>query len=303
MKNSNKQNNIMQKKIFCWMLTSCRACSRSTKRASSLCARSIAALAVILVCGASVFTACSSNDDNPAQTNLNLAEKVIGKWIVDEKDGKPALTNQKLVINFESANMVSVSLSYMNFWHRNDLFDYTIDGNVISCASQLDEHTFANIIVKVNAIDANKMYEDFSNIISIDGVEQIKMESKETLKRITDDYSASILGVWEGRSTGAEGSEFDDGENHRWEYLADGTFRYYHKVDGLWQMSDDVLHDYFVDGNLLCTRWQNAGEGQKENREWWEIESIENGVMKWTALRQKEDGTTYTANFEMTKVQ
>jgi len=38
------------------------------------------------------------------------------------------------------------------------------------------------------------------------------------------------------------------------------------------------------------------------HREWWEIESIEDGVMKWKALRQKEDGTTYTATFEMKKI-
>ena len=47
-----------------WMLTSCRACSRSTKRASSLCARSIAAFVAILTFGASVFTACSDDDVN-----------------------------------------------------------------------------------------------------------------------------------------------------------------------------------------------------------------------------------------------
>jgi len=34
----------------------------------------------------------------------------------------------------------------------------------------------------------------------------------------------------------------------------------------------------------------------------WEIASVENGKMKWTALRQKEDGSTYTTTFEMTKV-
>ena len=37
-------------------------------------------------------------------------------------------------------------------------------------------------------------------------------------------------------------------------------------------------------------------------REWWEIESIKDGVMKGTALRMREDGTTYTATFQMTKV-
>ena len=84
----------------------------------------------ILICGACVFTACSSSDDDDSnKTNNNLSEKIIGRWIIDEKEGKPALTNQKLVINFESANKVSVSLSYMNFWHSKDLFDYTIDGN------------------------------------------------------------------------------------------------------------------------------------------------------------------------------
>lgn len=35
---------------------------------------------------------------------------------------------------------------------------------------------------------------------------------------------------------------------------------------------------------------------------WWEIESIKDGVMKWTALRMREDGTTYTATFSMTNM-
>ena len=44
------------------------------------------------------------------------------------------------------------------------------------------------------------------------------------------------------------------------------------------------------------------GAGNEEHREWWEIESIEDGVMKWKALRKNADGTTYTATFEMSKV-
>ena len=100
----------------------------------------------------------------------------------------------------------------------------------------------------------------------------------------------------------SEQSVYGDVEDHRWEYMTDGTFNFFRKVDDQWQISDDDFSDYFVAGNLICTRWKNAGEGNEENREWWEIESIENGVMKWKALRQKEDGSTYTATFEMTKV-
>ena len=264
-------------------------------------------LGAMLICAATVFTACGNADDPVPGGDVpvieNLPEKVIGKWIVEEKDGKPALTNQKLVIDFKSATKVTVSLSYMSFWHSNDLFDYTINGNVISCAGQLNEHTSVNITVKVNAIDANTMAEDFSNIISIDGVEAIKMESKETLIRVTEDYSQTVLGLWEGRATSEMGSEFDDGEDHRWEFKADGTFCFYRKINDEWQLSDDTFSDYFVEGPLLCSRWKNNVEGAVENREWWEIESIENGVMKWKALRQKEDGTLYTATFQMTKVE
>ena len=64
--------------------------------------------------------------------------------------------------------------------------------------------------------------------------------------------------------------------------------------------SGDEISEYFVDGSLLCMRWI---DNEQDNREWWEIASIKDGVMKWTALRQKEDGTTYTATFEMKKVE
>ena len=118
--------------------------------------------------------------------------------------------------------------------------------------------------------------------------------------RLATDYHDAILGMWEGRVTSQE-DVHSDGELHRWEYRADGTFVYYSLVDGEWTASDQILSDYFADGNLISFRWQYAGGA--ELREWWEIESIKDGVMKWTALRQHEDGSTYTATFEMTKVE
>ncbi len=61
--------------------------------------------------------------------------------------------------------------------------------------------------------------------------------------------------------------------------------------------------------NKKTTRGQVGGEDvlvnvgdDTEYRESWEIASIEDGIMKWTAVRAREDGTTYTATFEMKKV-
>ena len=112
--------------------------------------------------------------------------------------------------------------------------------------------------------------------------------------KVNDDYSKDIIGTWEGNCT-SEGSVFDDGQEHRWEYKDDGTYVYYVKDGDNWVPSDDELNEYFVDGNLLCARWIEDGA---DNREWWEI-TIDGDKMNWTALREDEDGKTYTATFEM----
>jgi len=69
------------------------------------------ALAAALICGASVFTSCSDNDDNPATPDLNLSEKIIGKWMPADIDGKPVLTDKKSVYTFVSATKAYMSVS------------------------------------------------------------------------------------------------------------------------------------------------------------------------------------------------
>ena len=266
-------------------------------------------LAAILICGASVFTSCTAdNADNPATPDLNVAEKIIGKWMIAERDGQPALTNEKEVFNFISTTEAYLSAS-LNFhpdaatpWYDIIEADVVIEGNKVTLTMHPDEHTISVREFTITAINENEFTANHEVTVTKDGNIVLNEKVLLTLAKVKVDYSADIIGMWEGMSTGAEGSEFDDGENHRWEYLLDGTFNYFHKND-LWQISDDEYADYFVAGNLLCTRWKNAGEGQEERREWWEIESIEDGVMKWKALRQKEDGSTYTATFEMKKIE
>ena len=260
--------------------------------------------AILTLCGASVFTSCSSNDDNPSQSDLNLSEKIIGKWMVAELDGQACPTNLKTVLTFVSPTKAYGSLSdfFSMSWNVKVLADVTIDGNKVSVVSK-DGNTSNVLDCTVLSISDTEMLMSSDWNVYVDGTSvQHEVYEKERYARITSDFQNDILGVWEGKVTSAD-DEHTDGMTHRWEYKADGTFVYYNKKDAEWENNNDVLAEYFVDGTLLCTRWKNAGEGQQENREWWEIESIKDGVMKWKALRQREDGTTYTATFEMTKVQ
>jgi hypothetical protein len=86
--------------------------------------------------------------------------------------------------------------------------------------------------------------------------------------------------------------------------LADGTYRYYRKDEGgQWQaVTTREFQDYFVDGTLLATRWKNQGE-EEELREWWEIASLADGQMQWTALRQNADGSTAQQGMTWKKVE
>lgn len=85
---------------------------------------------------------------------------------------------------------------------------------------------------------------------------------------------------------------------HDSEFTANRKFTRVSEGGDSWAVSEDEMNEYFVAGNLLCARWIENG---KESREQWEI-TIDGDKMNWTALRENEDGKTFTATFKMTKV-
>ena len=236
-----------------------------------------------------------------------LTENIIGKWMVDALNDQPCPTNLKIVITFLSATKAYYSLSYSlsdfysDSWNNHASADVVIDGNNVTLTAFENEHTKHVTVVDIYSITDKDMrlksdwkaYTDGEMVIN-------EVWDNERYIRINNDFENDIIGTWEGKVTSAE-DEHTDGELHRWEYKADGTYVYYNKVGDEWVNNNDVLAEYFVDGILLCTRWKQTADS-KELREWWEIESINDGVMKWTALRMRDDGTTYTATFQMTKV-
>ena len=256
-----------------------------------------------------MLIACSSDKEETNTSTSTLADKIIGKWMCYMADGKPCPTNNYYVLNFVSPTKVyrsyspSTSMGFANLWENEAECSVRISGNKFTINAQYSTALKTESEYAVISFSETDMDVSAKHRVTYQG-RQIDMpdHSYERLKRITKDYSQDIIGIWEGRSTSVQ-SEHDDGLLHRWEYKTDGTYVYYSQDDdGQWVRFDDEYTKYFVDGVLLCSRWKNNGE-DTEQREWWEIESIQNGVMKWTALRRRDNGTTYTASFQMTKVQ
>ena len=236
--------------------------------------------------------------------DLNVAEKIIGKWMATDIDGQTTPTNMKSVYTFVSTTKAYMSASFNHIqatgtpWHQNTEADVAISGNKVTLTMQKDEHNRSVQELTVTAINNNEFTASLKVNVTVDGNVVHSDEHIFHFTKLVTDYKADIVGTWEGHCTSA-GSVFDDGQEHRWQYNADGTYVYYVKDGDNWvPYEGNTLNEYFVDGNLLCTRWIDLGQ---ENREWWEI-TIDGDKMNWTALRQKEDGTTYTATFEMTKV-
>ena len=259
-------------------------------------------LAATVICGASVFTSCKKDEDN---NNLKLEEKIIGKWIYADMMGRSMPTNDKIVYTILSTTKATISSSLNTSpnmatqWNNQREADVVIDGNEMTVTSHPGENMTAVERFIITDITDNELIATHEVTITNDG--NVLPANSHTLRltKVTADYTAAILGTWQGHCT-SEGSVFDDGQEHRWEYRADGTYVYYRQDGTAWVPYGDDFAEYFVDGNLLCTRWRNSGE-ETENREWWEI-SIDGSQMHWTALRQNPDGTTFTATFEMEKV-
>jgi hypothetical protein len=70
----------------------------------------------VYLCGASAFTSCSNNDDNPVVDN-RLAEKIVGKWIHADTDAEvvelTAVTVSGDDLRFTALFMTTVCSTYV----------------------------------------------------------------------------------------------------------------------------------------------------------------------------------------------
>lgn len=244
----------------------------------------------------------TTNTDNP----VTIGDNIIGKWMKVDINGQPAPTNERVIYTFASLTEAYRSASFNNhseatLWSDKLRMDVVINGNKMTLTGIVDEHMTSEVVFTVSSISATEFSTKLKIYAKVDGNVVLTIEETDRFVKVTDDYSQAIVGLWEGHMT-SDFSDYGDNQIHRWEYLADGTYRFYLKDGDNWVPSDDAYAQYFVDGKLLCTRWKNNGEGMEEHREWWEIVSIENVTMNWTALRKRDDGTTYTASFNMVKV-
>ena len=257
-------------------------------------------LAIAVAMMGILFAGCNKD----VEPDRGVAQKIIGKWITADSNGKALPTNKKVVYDFISTTEAYSSLSFMDEtrkaapWKNREKSAVEIFGNDVTLTQNFDGKSVVIELHIENISDAFLIAKRTVTIRREGGL----VKSEEDIVRcvkLDEDFSTKILGIWEGRMT-SEKSAYDDGQEHRWEFKDDGTFVYFVRNEaGIWEPGDDTLNEYFVAGNLLCTRWIENGV---ENREWWEIATMNDKAMIWIALREEKDGSQYTAAFSMEKI-
>ncbi len=262
---------------------------------------------VMLAAMAGLLTSCTSNDDNPTPSGLSesvIKEKILGKWKRVKEDGEERGTNNRGVLTyFADGKMTYSRSSFSDYWtgykwYNENPFTYVVSGNVVTREGVEENGRVRKTFEEVAVLSDSEMKLICTGYL-MDGQSYSRYKVNE-FKRVAVDYSEDIIGTWEGVEM--TGDETYGNADARIAYLPDGTYRYYQKNDrGEWELkAGQEMSEYNVDGDWLATRWQE--KGGEMNYEWWDIDEIKDGQMKWSALREREDGTRFTTTFTWKKV-
>ena len=261
----------------------------------------------MLAATAGLMTACTSNDDNPTPSGPSesvIKEKIVGKWKAVMQDGKERVTNRHAIMTFFADGTMTYTRSYysdywgIQIWANRAPYTYTVSDNLVTREGLEENGQMRKTFYEVNSIGNSEMEMALTGYV-LDG-QNYPIKQTNKYKHVTADYSEDIIGLWEGVEM--TGDETYGNAEARIAYLTDGTYRYYQKnSEGEWEVkAGQELSEYNVDGDWLATRWQE--KGGEMNYEWWDIDEIKDGQMKWSALREREDGTRFTTTFTWKKV-
>lgn len=263
-------------------------------------------LAAIFICGASAFTSCSNNDDNPV-AGKSLAEKIVGKWIHAETDGETVTTDMMSVYTFTSDGTAlkgyySMSMTESGVWAYRQETDVTVSGNTITLTSHLADGTTSVVEMAGVSVSGDDLRFTAKTTLSKDGqVTATYGPRQEHFTRAEADYTEAVVGLWEITFT-SDNPEYESSEPYRELYRSDGTASFYDLIDGQWVEEETTYNEYFADGPLFCFRWQKTDAGI-DRRENWEVVSCTGDEMVNKAFHRRADGSTYTITAHLKKVE
>lgn len=223
-------------------------------------------------------------------TEEEARQKLPGKWIAIMENGEPILTNHKSVHTFDNEGNVYYTIAdnsqATSEWHNRLALRYSLMGGYLVESGKDNNGQIIQWRSALADKGANSIttYSFVGNRPAKEGFPYCEI----TFQKVMEDYSQDIIGMWEGIAGGGDYGDY----NHRWEYMADGTYNYWNPTpDGGWEKAASNDGRYMVDGTWMASRWTDSEDKTKMDYEWWDVTiSATKDTMSWSGLR--ENGIT-----------
>lgn len=239
---------------------------------------------------ATVLTSCSNKF-------ASYPEDIVGTWVCIAVDGEEVETDLLFTYTFDSQKkcVLGESLQVENgaTWAVYK-YDYWVEKGVLH-EERSDESGYHRTKSDIS-FNGDLMY--YKTYYFESAGEIIDDSHTYTLKRVKNDLSSLLIGMWGGReTTPGVTSQYDT----YWEYLADGTYNYYYydTDQEKYVKKEDNEGKYYLYGDFFVSVYTNdlLSGGTGPAYECWFIDT-DGSKMTWKGLRSNGK----TTSFSMTKV-
>lgn len=232
------------------------------------------------------LSSCQNDDDNSSLTDEFITSHIMGKWKRVEWNGVKEYTDERAVLTFSQNGKGYGSFTYDNDKGGKEIYTGDINYSVSDCSLT---YKFTNYTQDASVSPVLSINDSLMTTKTTYTSGGQTVEGTSVYKKITADYTQTILGTWETSENNVQ---------YRIEFLSDGSMSSYTKaIDGTWTKSDQTGARYVVDGDWLAIRYTTAAG--VATGEYWDILSANSQTMTFS---QYLNGSDKTRTLVLTKV-
>lgn len=210
---------------------------------------------------------------------VNLKEMLEGDWETRSASEAPQNIDEMHFLTYNADGTMSYTPSLeamknLGIWGHHFEGHYTINGNFVEHQVEL---TDKNILFTQNAqvldIDQEEAEVNANAETFVDGISRhVVKDSKEEWSRpmTVFDYDKEVLGRWRGSLDSGTIEGWEKKTKYLVEFKDDGTFTVSERPNNqeAWTLKERTLSEYFMVGNVMYMRWQDAGSDEIKYQCW-----------------------------------
>lgn len=204
---------------------------------------------------------------------VNLKEMLVGDWEAYTASDEPTNIDEMHFFTYNADGTMSYTpslsaLRNLGIWGHHFEGHYTINGNFVEHQVELADK---NILFTQNAqvLDMDKEDAEVNSNAEtfVDGISRhVVKDAKEAWTRPMTiyDYNKVVLGRWKGGLDTGTIEGWEKKTKYLVEFKDDGTFTVSEQKNGeeAWTLKERTLSEYFMMGNVMYMRWQDAGSDE-----------------------------------------